>query len=171
MSLNSKISEHWTGQLSLPLQSGAEDSHAKMYHLHEWGQGPDLPEKELASFLTLQDYLGSICQKLSSSKTLQGFSAHTEEETLQLLPKRWPNSGILSDGVYLTVSTLESLSQGSESSLLGVIETGPVHSKYFLNPNAAQGILRRTDRMGRSLFPPLRKSLEELAKKGQSSKK
>ena len=55
--------------------------------------------------------------------------------------------------------------------LLGVIETGQVHSKYYLNPNAAQGILRRTDRMGRNLFPPLRKSLEELAKKIQSSKK
>jgi len=43
-----------------------------------------------------------------------------------------------------------------------------VPQKYFLSPNAAKGILRRADRMGRSLFPPLREALEILAK-GQSS--
>ena len=153
------------------LKSGAEDSPAKTSLLPEWVPDQDLPEKELDSFLTLLDCLANIAPELSSSKTLQGYSALTTEETLQSLPKRWPSSGILSDGVYLTANTSEYLSPGSECSLLGVIETGPAHHKYFLNPTAAQGIIRRTDRMGRNLFPPLRKSLEVLAKKTQSSKK
>jgi len=171
MSLSFKISEPSTEQLSLPLTSGVEDSPARMYRWLEWDHAQDLQERELGSFLTLLDCLSSIAPELFSSKTLQGYSAHTEDETSRSLPERWPSSGILSDGVYLTADTSEYLSQGNESSLLGVIETEQVHSKYFLSPSAAQGILRRTDRMGRNLFPPLRKSLELLAQKALSSKK
>ena len=171
MSLSFKTSETSIHQQSLPLTSGVEDFPVRTSRSPEWDRDQDLQEKELDSFSTLLDCSSNIAPELFSSKTLQGYSAHTTEETLQLLPKRWPSSGILSDGVYLTANTSEFLNQGSESSLLGVMETGQVHSKYYLNPNAAQGILRRTDRMGRNLFPPLRKSLEALAKKIQSSKK
>nr|WP_296290698.1 hypothetical protein [Limnohabitans sp.] len=171
MSLNSKTSELSTRLQSLLPMSGVEDSHAKTFRSQEWDHDQDLLEKELVSFTILLDCLSSTAPELFSSKTLQGFSAHMKEETLPSLPARWPSSGILSDGVYLTANTSEYLNQGSECSLLGVIETGRVHSRYFLNPTAAQGILRRTDRMGRNLFPPLRKSLEGLAQKTQSSKK
>jgi hypothetical protein len=159
-------------QLTFPEQtSGVGDSHAKMSHSQEWDRDQDLPDEELDSFMILQDCLSGIAPELFSSKTLQGFSAHMKEETLPSSPGRWPSSGILSDGVFLTASTSEFLNPGSECSLLGVIETGPVHSRYFLNPTAAQGIIRRTDKMGRNLFPPLRLSLEGLAQKSQSSKK
>ena len=171
MSLSFKTSEPSMQQQSPSQTSGVGDFLAKTSLSQEWDLEPDLLEEELVSFMTLLDCLSSIAPELSSSKTLRGFSAHMKEETLPLSPARWPSSGILSDGVYLTADTSEFLSLGSESSLLGVIATGPVHSKYFLNPTAAQGIIRRTDRMGRNLFPPLRKSLEGLAKKSQSSKK
>ncbi len=171
MSLNSKTYDPLSQTLSLTQTSGVEAFHAKTSHLPEWDHGQDLLEEELVSFTTLLDCLSNTAPELFSSKTLQGFSAHMKEETLQSSPVRWPSSGILSDGVYLTANTSEFLNQGRESSLLGVIETGQVHSRYFLNPTAAQGILRRTDKMGRNLFPPLRKSLEGLAKKTQSSKK
>ena len=171
MSLSFKTSEPSTQQQYPTQTSGAEDSLAKTSLSPEWDHDQDLLEKELVSFTILRDCLSNTAPELSSSKMLQGFSAHMREETLPSSPARWPSSGILSDGVYLTANTSEFLSPGSESSLLGVIETGLVHSKYFLNPTAAQGIIRRTDRMGRNLFPPLRKSLEGLAKKIQSSRK
>ncbi len=171
MSLSFKTSEPSTQQQSLVQTSGVEDSLAKTSPSPEWDPDQGLLEEELVSFMTLLDCLSSTAPELYCSKTLQGFSAHMKEETLPSSPARWPSSGILSDGVYLTANTSEFLSPVSESSLLGVIETGPVHSKYFLNPTAAQGIIRRTDRMGRNLFPPLRKSLEGLVKKTQSSKK
>ena len=40
--------------------------------------------------------------------------------------------------------------------------------RYFLSPNAATGILRRADQMGRNLFPPFRSALEILS--GASSR-
>jgi hypothetical protein len=171
MSLSFKTLEPSTQQQFPEQTSGVEDFPARMSHSPEWDLDQDLLEEELVSFMILQDCLSNTAPELFSSKTLQGFSAHMKEETLPSLPGRWPSSGILSDGVYLTANTSEFLNQGSASSLLGVIETGPVHSKYFLNPTAAQGIIRRTDRMGRNLFPPLRQSLEGLAKKIRSSKK
>ena len=43
------------------------------------------------------------------------------------------------------------------------METQKPPQEYFLSQNAAIGILRRVDRMGRHLLPPLRKSLEILS--------
>ena len=51
----------------------------------------------------------------------------------------------------------------AECTLLPCIETQPVPQKYFLSPNAATGMLRRADRMGRKLPPSFRQSLEILA--------
>src|SRR5947209_449797 len=121
MSLSFKISEPSPEQLSLPLTSGAEDSHVKTSHLREWDLGRDLLDRELGSFLNLLDCLESTAPELYFSKTLQGYSAHTGERTSQSLPERWPSSGILSDGVYLTANTSECLNPGNASSLLGVI--------------------------------------------------
>jgi DNA (cytosine-5)-methyltransferase 1 len=73
------------------------------------------------------------------------------------------------DGVCLTAKVSESPNHASESSLWDAIEKGPVPDRYFLSPNAAKGMMRRADRMGRKLFPHLRESLEILAEKDQSS--
>ena len=35
--------------------------------------------------------------------------------------------------------------------------------RYFLTPNAAAGIVRRADNVGRTLFPPMRKALDKMA--------
>ena len=53
-----------------------------------------------------------------------------------ILYERWPTSGIVSDGVCLTVKTSESPNHAVESTLLEVIETGEVPSRYFLIPRA-----------------------------------
>lgn len=49
-----------------------------------------------------------------------------------------------------------------KSSLLDLIEKDDVSSMYYLSPNAAEGILRRVDNQGRTLFSPLRIALEKL---------
>ena len=48
------------------------------------------------------------------------------------------------------------------SSLLKLIEPNQNRSLYYLTPNAAEGILRRVDHQGRTLFTPLRIALEQL---------
>lgn len=49
-----------------------------------------------------------------------------------------------------------------ESRLVDFIEKREVADKYFLSPNAAEGILRRVERRGRNLFPPLDTALRAL---------
>ena len=145
--------------------SGLEVSHAKTCLLREWVRETGSVDENLDSFMSLLDCLAEDAPQLLLSKTCRASSVPTEEEILQSCSKRWPNSGILSDGVLLTARTSESPNHAKECTLSGVIETGEVQERYFLSPNAAKGMLRRVDQMGRNLFPPLRKSLETLAEK------
>ena len=119
---------------------------------------------------TISLSLSRLAVRLRSlSRTWQGSSLPTVDETSKSLFQRWPNSGMAWGGECSTAGISESPSHAKESTLLPAIETQNVPQRYFLSPNAAAGILRRTDRMGRTLFPPLRKSLEILSKV-QSSK-
>ena len=144
--------------------SGLEASLAKTSLLREWVKDQDLEEVNLDFFMSLLDFLEKNCHEFLCSKTCKVSSTPIAERTLEFYSQRWPSSGMLLDGVLLTAGTSESPSHGKESTLLGVIETGRVPEEYFLSPNAAKGIIRRTDQMGRNLFPPLRKALEKLAK-------
>ena len=148
---------------------GQVDSLAKMSHWRAWAVERDLKESDLDSFMTLLASLEKHVPELFCSKTLQAFSIHTVEKISAPSSGRWPTSGILSGGVCLTANTSESPNRAKESTLLGVIEMGKVPEKYFLKPNAAKGMLRRANRMGRPLFPPLRQSLEILAATDLSS--
>ena len=77
----------------------------------------------------------------------------------------WPNAGVLWDGVFIANQTLGSPHKPVPSDLLDIIERGRPTERYFLSPNAAEGILRRVDSQGRRLFPPLRQALERLSGK------
>lgn len=144
---------------------GSEASLVRTSLLHEWESVTGSEASSQASFSSLLALLERTAPEFLFSKTLRVYSVRTKEETSALFSGRWPSSGILSDGVCLTASISESPSRASESSLLGVIETRKAPRKYFLSANAARGMLRRADRMGRPLFRPLRESLNILAEK------
>ncbi len=144
-------------------KSGPEDFHARMSRWHGWAREQGYEGAVLDFFMSSLESLAKDAPELFFSKTFMVSLAPTVEETLKSSYERWPNSGMLLDGVYLTAKISESHSHASESTLSDVIETHEVHPKYFLSPSAARGILRRTDRMKRNLFPPLRESLELLA--------
>ena len=155
-----KISKNST-QLTFPGPTfGLEDSPVKTSRWREWATGQGLKENDLACFMTLLASLEKHAPELYCSKTLQASLVRTEETILPLSFKRWPSSGILSAGVCLTANTSESPNHANESTLLGVIETSTVPEKYFLNPNAARGMLRRANRMKRPLFHHLSKALD-----------
>lgn len=64
----------------------------------------------------------------------------------------------------LTLSTSASPNDAVESSLSAILEPpGPHLQKYCLSQTAAQGILRRAERRGRTLPPTLRTALEQMA--------
>ena len=152
--------------MKFPLQTfGSAGSRVKTSLLLEWANAQDLEATSPDCFMSLLDWLEKASPELFFSKTLRAYSVPTEEKILASCSQRWPSSGILSDGVLLTANTSEYPSQGRGSTLSDVVETGAVPEKYFLSPNAARGILRRADRMGRNLRPHFRTSLEILAAK------
>ena len=75
----------------------------------------------------------------------------------------WPNAGILWDGTFIAARTPPTLHAPIHCDLRSVIERVRPHGRYFLSPNAAEGILRRVDTQERHLFPPLRRALERLS--------
>jgi DNA (cytosine-5)-methyltransferase 1 len=74
---------------------------------------------------------------------------------------KWPKAGLAWMEGYIGANVSPTPETQIQSSLLDVIETTSVSRKYYLTPNAAEGILRRVDNQGRKLFEPLRVALEE----------
>ena len=77
--------------------------------------------------------------------------------------KGWLNSGMGSPTEFLTLSISEWHSDAAVCLLLDVLEIGEVPQRYFLTPQACQGILRRSEKRGKELPSMLRKSLEHCA--------
>lgn len=76
---------------------------------------------------------------------------------------KWQSGGVAYQGKYFTASVSSSPVTPIASRFIDIIEKKPVHHRYYLSPNAVQGILRRVDKLGRKLFPPLDTVLREIA--------
>jgi hypothetical protein len=126
----------------------------------------DCKTSEATSPLSTAEFCKSLDPSGSCGKTSQASCHRQEDGTLVPSSGRWSNSGMGSLTEFLTLSTLEYPNDAVESSLLDVLETGPVPQKFFLSPTACEGILRR-ERKNRSragkLSEQLRLVLETLA--------
>ena len=69
-------------------------------------------------------------------------------------------SSFQATGKSIIEKCLDSLRRMNEG--IDLIEKDDVSPIYYLSPNAAEGILRRVDNQGRTLFYPLRIALEKL---------
>lgn len=79
---------------------------------------------------------------------------------------KWPSAGVAWNDKFIGTRIAPSPAKPITSSLITVVEKQHVNRKYYLTPNAAEGIIRRVDNQGRKLFGPLRTALEiEKAKK------
>lgn len=76
---------------------------------------------------------------------------------------KWQRGGITLGDLVTQAPTSTRPLTPVESRMVDIIEKGRVDARYFLSPNAARGIVRRVDRRGRNLFPPLDASLRRLA--------
>ena len=94
---------------------------------------------------------------LSGPRKVLGELAAVRAESGKIV---WPNAGVLWDGVFIAKQIPGSLHKPISSDLLDIVERARPNERYFLSPNAAEGILRRVDSQGRHLFPPLRQALE-----------
>lgn len=79
--------------------------------------------------------------------------------------RRWKSGGcafgnVIVEGIAPTAPT-----EIINSSFVDALDESVPDDRYFLTPNAATGILRRADALGRNLFRPMRLALEILANK------
>lgn len=122
--------------------------------------------REVISPSSTAEFCKSLDPSGSCGKTSRVSCHRQEDGTLAPSSGRWSNSGMGSLTEFLTLNTLEYPNDAVESSLLDVLETGPVPQKFFLSPTACEGILRRErkskSRVGK-LPEQLRPALEMLA--------
>ncbi len=77
--------------------------------------------------------------------------------------------GMASHGESWTLNTSEYPSDGAVSSLSDVLETGELPRRFYLSGRACRGILRRAEKRGKTLPPPLAHALMAVAASEQTS--
>jgi len=108
-------------------------------------------------------------QKLSSWRMCQDFYQAIKDATLEQSSLHWPTQGIAtSNGACLIRNSLEYHNGAEESSLSQVLEQNP-SEKYSLSPKAAQGILRRANKRGKTLPAQLQQALEYMGRQDLQS--
>ena len=101
----------------------------------------------------------------------------TADGTLAPSSGSWQNSGMGSPTAFWTLSTSEwnhtlapSLKDDGVCSLSDILEdSGSVPQRYFLSAKACAGILRRAEKRGKHLPPPLARALQAVAGLEQTS--
>lgn len=76
---------------------------------------------------------------------------------------KWARGGIVWKGKYMECNAFPAPNKIINSTLASIIEKNQNSSRYYITPNAAEGILRRVDNQRRTLFQPLRDALEKLS--------
>lgn len=89
------------------------------------------------------------------AKTFLSPKSEVREQASKSGVFKWQTGGIAYKDCFVTVAVSSSPVTAVSSSLIAVIEKRKVADRYFLSTNAVQGILRRVDKLGRHLFPPL----------------
>ena len=87
----------------------------------------------------------------------------------------WGNSGMGSPTGFLTLNTSEwnhtlglSLNDDGVCSLSDILETGDVPQRFYLSARACAGILRRAEKRGKDLPPPLAHALKAVVDSAQT---
>lgn len=151
------------------LTLSAEDFRAKTLALQEKGldwlaQGLDYSLMHSLSQRTSK-------QKLSSWRMSQDFYQATTDAISESSSLLWPTQGIATlNGEFWIVSSSERPRDVSECSLSDVLQT-EASSRYLLTTKAAEGVLRRSNRGGKTLPEHLQQALEYLVGQGSESAK
>lgn len=98
-----------------------------------------------------------------SGRTSPASCQLTEDGRLEPFSDSWGNSGMGSPTEFSTLSSSEYPSDAAACSLSDILETGDVPQRYFLSATACRGILRRAEKRGKALPPPLARALAAVA--------
>jgi len=134
---------HWIARRLLPL---LRTSHA-------------CKEAELPQGVTL------LAPDLKSGTAIVRFSEIESELDEGHFQRRWKSGGCAFGNIIVEGAAPAAPAQIINSSFVDALDEKMPDERYFLTPNAATGILRRADALGRNLFRPMRQALEILAEK------
>lgn len=112
-------------------------------------------EAENAKRPTIKKQLQQVAEAFLSPKS------EVQDLLVDSGDSKWKSGGIAYKDWFVTTAVSSSPVAAVPSRLIDVIEK-KVHARYFLSANAVQGILRRVDKLGRHLFPPLDAVLREI---------
>ena len=76
---------------------------------------------------------------------------------------RWKGCGLAWGNDIVEGATAPAPARVLSSRFVDALDPEIPHERYFLTSNAAAGMLRRADTVGRTFFPPMRAALENLA--------
>jgi DNA (cytosine-5)-methyltransferase 1 len=111
------------------------------------------PLKEL--FETHEDFQDKSLRKLKLSEL--HLSTETNGKNL-----KWQSGGLVIGDNCWDITAPEAPSKPINSNLIDIISKESVSTRYFISPNAAEGILRRVNSQNRTLFEPMSKALQRL---------
>lgn len=77
---------------------------------------------------------------------------------------KWLTGGCVFDGEVLQSRAPSAPAVPKTALMVSIVDSCPPGSRYFLSDNAAQGIIRRVDKMKRKLFGPMDRVLRKMAK-------
>lgn len=82
------------------------------------------------------------------------------------LPHRWRTGGILWRDKLIEANVSPAPVEALSATFVDALDSEVPSEQYFLTVNAAKGILRRADAVGRTLFEPMKNALEKLIASG-----
>lgn len=103
--------------------------------------------------------LADLLPDFKQSSTVSIRLADLEDLDLTI---KWKTGGCAYEGECVTNNVSPAPSKAISSRLIDIVEKQEVDIRYYISPNAAEGILRRVDNNERTLFQPLREALERL---------
>ena len=146
-------------QISLPLNSGAQDGLAKTL-VAPIPREKDYQDKEAGFFTDLRIWLLQFARNGSLWRTCQASYQQTKATHLRQLSTPWKRLGIWGAGLRVTSQMRAYPKTGIEYSLSQVLDHFvPITS--LLTAANCQGILRRENRAGRKIDKTFNKALEE----------
>ena len=83
--------------------------------------------------------------------------------TSNAVPIKWATGGLAYKDILIDAPIATAPCNPVPSKFSSVVEERVVDGRYFISPNAAQGIVRRVDKLGRTLFRPLDSAIRQLA--------
>lgn len=112
--------------------------------------------------LSLDEFIGKKAPDLTKESRTVDFQEVLDGVARGNYAYRWKSGGAAWRHAVIEGAASPAPSASTPSRFLDVLDESIPDERYFISPNAAAGILRRADAVGRHLFRPMREGLERL---------